>query len=209
MNALLMIAIAGVIATLLAAVWRAGFQAGLATAPECVPAPESALLSASEVRVEAYRVRAEFLERIEIVPADPISLPWQQVPTRAEVTTMQALADEVMTLRGELNEMRDLLEQTHARWVHTDRVRARHWGTVKRLRIQLAAMVPVAELEAVEDLRTRSLSVARSAASRAADRAAVITEVEAARFEAQSLEDFNEQFELILAEHGIEVGANA
>jgi hypothetical protein len=197
MTALLVLAIAGIFATTLVGVWRAGFQAGLATAPYCEPAPESALLSAAEERVKVYRARAEFLERVQTIPADPLSLPWQVVPAPAEVSMLQRLADDLQDALAENAALRDLV-------AYKDMLRARYLRSLRTARMRLRAMVPVAELEAVEDLRTRSLSVARSAASRAADRAAVITEVEAAIFEASSLDDLNAQFELILADHGIE-----
>ena len=177
-----------------------GKRIGLATAPYCEPAPESALLSAAEERVKVYRARAEFLERVEVVTADPLSLPWQVVPAPAEVAMLQALADEVQDLQAENTALRDLV-------AYKDMLRARYLRSLRTARMRLRAMVPVAELEAVEDLRTRSLSVARSAASRAADRAAVITELEVARAEAMTIEEFNEQAEQILAEHGIEVTA--
>ena len=197
---LLAAAFAGIIGCAFVGGLSMGKRIGLSTAPYCEPAPESALLSAAHERVRVRDVRIAVLESVQLVPADPLSLPWQVVPAPAEVSLLQALADEVQDLRAELAKSR-------AAWVKSDGTRQRHWNLIKKYRIRLAAMVPVAELEHVEELRTRSLSVARSAASRAADRAAVITEIEVARIEALSLDDFNEQFELILAEHGIEVTA--
>jgi len=191
------VTIALLFAAILVGVWRAGFQAGLSTAPYCEPAPESALLSAAHERVRVRDVRIAVLESVQLVPAEPLSLPWQVVPAPAEVALLQQLSDDLQDALAENARLTELV-------AYKDMLRARYLRSLRLTRTKVRAMVPEAELVAVDELRTRSLSVARAAASRAADRAAVITEVEAAIFEASSLDNLNAQFELILADHGIE-----
>lgn len=169
-----------------------------------VPAPfipPSAQLSAALNMVAARDLRIEVLESVTVVPVSAWSvLPWQVIPDPVVVFREQTLMDEVQNLQHQLLEMAELLAVTERR-------RAQHWGSLRRLRARMPKLVDVAELAYTEALRMRSLSVAKTAQSRAAELSTALSEVEVARMEAMTLEEFNESFEAILGNHGIEVSA--
>lgn len=195
---LLAAAFAGLVACAFVAGLSMGKRIGLSTAPYCEPAPESALLSAAEERVRVRDVRIAVLESVTVVGVSEFTvLPWQVIPAPAEAALLQKLTDEVQDLQAENVALRELV-------AYKDMLRARYLRSLRYARAKIRAMVPVAELAHVEELRGRSLSVARSAASRAADRAAVITELEIALVESMDLDEFNAQFGQILSDHGME-----
>lgn len=169
-----------------------------------VPAPfipPSAQLSAALNMVAARDLRIEVLESVTVVPVSAWSvLPWQVIPDPVVVFREQTLMDEVQNLQHQLLEMAELLAVTERR-------RAQHWGSLRRLRARMPKLVDVAELAYTEALRMRSLSIAKTAQSRAAELSTALSEVEVARMEAMTLEEFNESFEAILGNHGIEVSA--
>jgi len=169
-----------------------------------VPAPfvtPSAQLVAALELVAICEARIAVLESVEVAPASRfLALEPLTVPDPIEAHTVQSLMDELQDTRTELAETKELLAVTERR-------RSQHWRSLKRLRATVKRMVDVAELGYTEALRMRSLSVAKTAQNRAAELSSALSEVEVARMEAMTLEEFNESFEAILGNHGIEVSA--
>lgn len=163
------------------------------------PETEALALRAEQVRTRDAVIA--MLESVQVVPADRFSaLPWQTVPSPARTFWVQGLVDEIQDLRVELAQTREQL-------VHMDWVRARHWTALKRLRAKVALMVPVTELESVEELRARSLTVARTASNRASLYASALTEIEVAAAEALSLDGMTAELEHILNAYQIGVSS--
>lgn len=161
--------------------------------------PPSVELQAALQRIEVLTERVAFLEQVEVVPATPYTaLPWQLVPSPARTFWVQGILDDVQDLRAEVQRLEDLVA-----W--KDSLRARYLARWKSAQRRLKAMVPVESFEAVEDLRTRSLTVAKSASSRAAELSTALTELEVARFESLTLDQFNAECDLILDRHQLPV----
>jgi hypothetical protein len=182
----------------------AGYQRGL-KAHRCVPqvfvapAPASVQLELSEARVKVRDDLIAVLTSVEVVPVSPwLALPWQSVPSPARTFWVQGIIDEVQDLRDEVVSLTAQLADSR-------RLHRRALDIIKTLRRRLRASVPVESLAVVEDLRTRSLSVAKSASTRAAEMSNAISELEVLRFEATTIDEFNAECDLIFDRHCLPV----
>lgn len=139
------------------------------------------------------------VQSVRVVPVSRFTvLESVPVPDPVEGLTMQGLMDENQNLRAELAEV---TERFTALYEQADRRRNLHWNSLKRLRARVQRMVDVQELANTEALRIRSLTVAKTAQSRAADLSQTLTEVEVALAEAQTLDEMQTEFEQILVRH--------
>lgn len=164
-------------------------------------APARELVLARET-IKAQTGVIDIITTTQVVPPSPFTtLPaTARIPSRIEVATSSVLAVEVMQLRERVT----VLEREADYYYH---LKTKHWISLKRLRQKVAAMVPTEVAELKADGFTRSLAVAKSAFGRAADLSTAITELDVARAESQSLEEFNTEFEQILERHQIGVTA--
>lgn len=187
------------------------------TAPASMPvinvltpnAQVTAALKMVAVRDEHIRI----LETIRFDTPSPYTvLPWQAPITSPELHLLQDLADDVQELEAEVTRLIEQLELRDEVIRQKEHTRKRHWESLKRLRAQLTLMVPLAEFEQQLELRTRSLTVAKSAFTRAAtvtdefttlsdEFVTTLTELEIACAEAQSLDELQSEFDLILKQH--------
>lgn len=165
--------------------------------------PLTTVAPVNPVHSEQLRSRDDLiavLSSVTVQAATPWTvLPWQQVPDPVTTSREQSLMDEVQDLRDDLASMEALM-------IWKDSLRARYLHSLRNARKRLRESVPVQSLEAVDELRSRSLSVARSAFGRAAELSTALTEIEVARFEALDLSEFNESMAGILDRHPL-IGA--
>jgi hypothetical protein len=187
--------------TLMAVMFWAGRQSmvprvrAAATMFEPVTAHPTVALAQERDLTKALTGVIEVITTTQVVPVSEwSSLPYQQVPSPVQQATLQALVDTAQDQAEHIKELQAALR-------HVDSVRAKHWRALKRLRGRVALMVDVQELGVTEALRMRSLTVAKSAATRAAELSNALSEIEVARFESTDLDTFNEAVESIYANH--------
>jgi hypothetical protein len=159
----------------------------------------SAELEAHAQTIEAQAQVIAILTTVQVAPASDWSiLPFQVVPSRAEITARTVLADELMLAWDRIS----ALEVEADYWYG---LKTKHWNALKRLRGRVRGMVPAEIAEFKADGFTRSLTVAKSAFGRAAELSTALSEIEVARFEATDLGTFNEAVESIYANHSLPI----
>lgn len=164
--------------------------------PIATPSTQLELALASLAQTRAW---IGVVQSARVVPVSSFTvLESVPVPDPVEGFTVQGLMDENQNLRTELVKV---TERFTALYEQADRRRNLHWNSLKRLRAKVQRMVDVQELANTEALRIRSLTVAKTAQSRAADLSQTLTEVEVALAEAQTLDEMQTEFEQILVRH--------
>lgn len=116
---------------------------------------------------ELIAAQAQTIAMLSTVKLEPVSdwsvLPWSAPPSRIEVAVSEALAVEVMRLRGQVAELTEL-------WCESERKRSLHWESRRKAWAKVRELQPkvlfYADFERECELKTAYHEKARSFADR-------------------------------------------